>query len=258
MVWVSYMSFGEPPNREYPESPMVGVGGVVLKDNKVLLAKRSNPPGRGLWSIPGGLVRLGETLREAVKREVMEECGLEVEPISPLKVFDVIEKDEEGKIRFHYVIVDYLCKISKEGTIRPGGDVEEVRWIGIDDALHLDLTKGTRSLIMGLKKRLLVIRNSDIEKVMLGAPKGHKHIRGLIFLKNEVVIVFQQATLENIARGVINLITHPLKRALCLRCVRLENRKGDFAEYQLIEEDRSEEDIINEITFLLAEEQPNL
>ena len=252
------MSDIEPNNREYPELPMVGVGGVVIRDNMILLAKRSHPPGKGLWSIPGGLVKLGETLREAVKREVREECGLEVEPTSPIKVFDVIERDVNGRVRFHYVIVDYLCEIKGESAILPGDDVEEVRWISLDEALSLDLTKGTRELITGLKKRLLVVRNSDVEKVLLGAPKGHKHIRGLIFLKNGIIIVLQQATLENIARGVISLITHPLKKALCLRCVRLEDRKADYAEYQLIEEDRRDEEVINEITLYLADEQPNL
>ncbi|HIE23550.1 MAG TPA: NUDIX domain-containing protein [Candidatus Korarchaeota archaeon] len=246
------------PNcREYPSFPMVGVGGVLIKDGMILLAKRSYPPGEGLWSIPGGLVKIGETLRDAVKREVREECGLDVEPINPIKVFDVIEKDSDGEVRFHYVIVDYLCEI-KGGAIHPGDDVEDLRWVNLDEALTLALTKGTRELIMGLKRKLLVIRNSDIERVLLGAPKGHKHIRGLIFLKNGLIIVLQQATLENIARGVISLITHPLKKALSLKCVRLEDRKMGYAEYQIIEEDRSDEDIINEITLHLVEEQLNL
>lgn len=239
--------------REYPEFPIVGVGGVVLRDNLILLVKRRNPPGKGLWAIPGGILRLGETLMEAVKREVREECGIRVEPISLMKVFDVIERDEKGKIRFHYVIVDYLCKVDGEEDIRPGDDVEEVKWMLLDKALNLSLTEGTRSLIEDLRRRLLVVRNSDIEKVLFGAPRGHKHMRGLIFLRNGIVLVFQQATLENIARGVISLITHPKRKALSLRSARLENRKEGYAEYQLIEEDVAEEDIIKEITLLLSD-----
>ena len=229
------------------------MGGVILKDNMILLVKRRNPPGKSLWAIPGGLVRLGETLIEAVRREVEEECGIQVEPISLMKVFDVIERDEEGKVRFHYIIVDYLCKVDGKMAIRPGDDVEEVKWMLLDEALNLNLTRGTRSLIEDLRKRLLVVRNSDIEKVLLGAPRGHKHIRGLIFLKNGIILVLQQATLENIARGVISLITHPMRRALCLRSIKLESRKEGYAEYQLIEEDVAEEDIIREITLLLGD-----
>ncbi len=244
--------------REYPEAPMVGVGGVVIKDGAILLIKRRNPPGTGLWSIPGGLVELGESLKEAVKRELREECGVEVEPIEAIKVFDVIERDQKGEVRFHYVIVDYLCELREEGQICPGGDVEEAMWVKLDEALKLRLTRGTRELIKGLKRRLLIIRNSDVKKVILGPPRGHKHIRGFIFLKNGLTIVLQQATLENMARGLINLITHPFKRALQLRCVKLDKRKEGFAEYQLIEEEVDEEELIEEITAFLSEEGPNL
>ncbi len=250
------MSDGEPDHREYPKFPMVGVGGVLIKDETILLVRRGHPPGRGLWSIPGGLVRLGERLKEAVKREIKEECGLDIEPIAPIKVFDVIE-EHDGRVRFHYVIVDYLCEV-KGGAVHPGSDVEELRWVNLEEALTFPLTKGTRELIMGLKRRFLIVRNSDVNKVLLGPPKGHKHIRGLIFLKNGLIIVLQQATLENIARGVISLITHPVKKALSLKCVRLEDRKVGYAEYQLIEEDRSDEDVINEISLLLVDDQPNL
>ncbi|MEE9402308.1 MAG: NUDIX hydrolase, partial [Desulfobacteria bacterium] len=95
--------------REYPENPQVAVGAIVIKDGRVLLVKRSQPPSKGLWAIPGGRVELGETLKEAAEREIMEETGLTIRAGDPVYTFEVIKRDDTGRIRFHYVIVDLVA-----------------------------------------------------------------------------------------------------------------------------------------------------
>ena len=116
----------------------MGVGGVVVSNGRVLLARRAKPPLLGRWSIPGGTVELGETLEEALVREMAEETGLEVEPLEVLTVFDRIER-EGGDVVFHYVIVDYRCR-HVSGTARAGSDAAEVCWASPDDLSRFDLT----------------------------------------------------------------------------------------------------------------------
>jgi mutator protein MutT len=116
----------------------VGVGGVVVVDGRVLLIRRAKPPLLGRWSIPGGTVELGETLEQALAREMEEETGLEVEPIELLTVFDRIERDG-GEVVFHYVIADYLCR-RLSGEARAGSDALEVAWAGPEELKHYDLT----------------------------------------------------------------------------------------------------------------------
>ena len=106
--------------REYPKSPLVGVGAVVFDADSVLLVRRAKAPLAGEWSLPGGAVELGETLEEAIVREVAEETGLRVMPLQVVKVFDHIDRDAEGGIRFHYVLVDFLCRIEAEGQGNDG------------------------------------------------------------------------------------------------------------------------------------------
>ncbi|RLG94532.1 hypothetical protein DRO29_06485 [Candidatus Bathyarchaeota archaeon] len=142
--------------REYPEYPILSVAAVAIKDNKMLLVKRGAPPGEGLWSIPGGAVELGERLHDALKRELREETNLECEIIDLVNIAEVIIRDEEGKVRFHYVILDYLVKITG-GELRPGSDVLDAKWFDLKEAQNLPLTKTTRKLI----KKLL---NSDLIK----------------------------------------------------------------------------------------------
>jgi 8-oxo-dGTP diphosphatase len=113
--------------REYPLSPLVGVGGIVVHENKVLLVRRGTEPLKGQWSIPGGLIDVGETLREAVMREVREETGLEVEPIELIELLDRIHR-EDDRVRYHYVIADYLCRV-EGGTLLAASDAEAVRWV---------------------------------------------------------------------------------------------------------------------------------
>jgi ADP-ribose pyrophosphatase YjhB (NUDIX family) len=116
----------------------VGVGGAVVADGRVLLARRAKPPLLGRWSIPGGTVELGETLEEALVREMAEETGLEVEPLEILTVFDRIER-AGADVVFHYVIVDYRCRYVS-GTARAGSDAAEVCWAAPDELPRFGLT----------------------------------------------------------------------------------------------------------------------
>lgn len=113
--------------REYPNAPLIGVGAVILDGNRVVLARRGNQPSAGDWSIPGGLVHLGETLTEAVIREAFEETGLQVEPLKLVELLERIFPDENGKIRHHYVLADYSCRVAG-GTLHAGSDATEVTW----------------------------------------------------------------------------------------------------------------------------------
>jgi 8-oxo-dGTP diphosphatase len=118
--------------REYPESPIVGVGAVILDGDRVLLIERGNEPLKGEWSLPGGALELGETLEEGVRREVLEETGLIIEPIAIVEVFDRISRDLEGRVRYHYVLVDYLCRVTG-GTLACATDAAAARWATHDD-----------------------------------------------------------------------------------------------------------------------------
>jgi 8-oxo-dGTP diphosphatase len=115
--------------REYPDAPIIGVGAVVIDDGKVLLVRRGQEPLKGEWSLPGGALELGETLREGVVREVLEETGLTVVPVAIVEVLDRITLGEAtGRVRYHYVLVDFLCEVAG-GTVRGGSDAEEARWV---------------------------------------------------------------------------------------------------------------------------------
>jgi len=113
--------------REFPLTPLVGVGGIVLHHGRVLLVRRGREPLKGHWSIPGGLIDVGETLREAVIREVKEETGLDVEPVELIELLDRIYREGE-RVRYHYVIADYLCRVIG-GTLGAASDADAVRWV---------------------------------------------------------------------------------------------------------------------------------
>ena len=113
--------------REYPERPLAGVGGVILDGDKVLLVRRGREPLRGEWSVPGGLVEVGETLAEALRREIREETGLAVRVGPIVEVLDRILPDEQGRVRFHYVLIDYLCRV-EGGLLGAASDASEARW----------------------------------------------------------------------------------------------------------------------------------
>jgi 8-oxo-dGTP diphosphatase len=114
--------------RDYPDRPMVGVGAVIIENGRALLVRRGTEPLKGQWSIPGGVVELGETLRAAAAREAKEETGLEVEAGEVLEVVDRIMRDPEGKVQYHYVLVDFLCR-RIAGEAHAGADASELRWI---------------------------------------------------------------------------------------------------------------------------------
>jgi 8-oxo-dGTP diphosphatase len=116
-------------SREYPDRPIVGVGAVIVDGEKgrVLLVRRGTPPLAGQWSIPGGAVELGETLRAAAEREAHEETGLVVDAEDVLEVLDRVIPGEENRVRYHYVLIDFLCRV-RGGELRAGGDAAEAAW----------------------------------------------------------------------------------------------------------------------------------
>ena len=134
------------PSGAYPNRPLVAVGAVVFNKDKVLLVLRAKPPAENRWTIPGGCVELGETLQEAAEREIWEETGLTIQAGKPVYTFDVIERDQKGKILFHYVIVD-LAADYVSGELRPGDDAIDVCWASFKDVKRLKVSDATRKLL---------------------------------------------------------------------------------------------------------------
>ncbi len=132
-------------NRKYPNRPLIGVGAVVIKEGKFLLVKRKYEPNVGNWSLPGGLIELGEKVCEALIREVIEECGIEVKPTKIIEVIDFIEKDKKEKLKYHYVIIDYEAEYIN-GILNPASDVTEVNWFALDELINLNLPEITYNL----------------------------------------------------------------------------------------------------------------
>ena len=132
--------------REFPERPIVGVGGVVVHRKRVLLIRRGSEPLKGEWSIPGGLVELGEELADGVRRELKEETGLDVEPLEVLTVFDRITR-EGDRVRYHYVIVDYVCR-RRGGRLKPDSDVVDARWVRREDLPQYHLTEKATAVVL--------------------------------------------------------------------------------------------------------------
>ncbi len=132
--------------REYPNVPRVGVGVVILTEGQVLLVRRGAPPSRGKWSLPGGLVQLGESAEAAAVREVEEECGLRVRLLGLAGVVDRITRDAEGQVRYHYVLVDYVA-VPEVGIARAGSDAAEVRWVSLGDLDRYDTTDGLAAMV---------------------------------------------------------------------------------------------------------------
>jgi mutator protein MutT len=132
--------------REYPNHPIVGVGAIIIKGEEVLLARRGKEPGYGEWSIPGGAVNLGERLEEAVIREVCEEVNLAVGVGAVVEVLERIFHDPEGKVQYHYVLVDFLCEYLS-GEEKPSSDALEVQWVSISEIPHHRLSEKTKRVI---------------------------------------------------------------------------------------------------------------
>ena len=138
--------------RRYPDQPVVGVGAVILRGGRILLEKRGNAPARGQWTIPGGVVEVGESLVDAVGRETLEETGLVVESAVLIDVVDQVHFDAENRIEYHYVIVDYLVKSAGEPVA--SSDAEELNWVALGEVEGYDLTPSFRRFFVENKKKL--------------------------------------------------------------------------------------------------------
>ena len=135
--------------REYPDYPRIGVGAVVVREGKILMVKRGSPPGENLWAIPGGLLELGESLQEGAEREIFEETGVRIKAGQPVYAFDFLKRDAEGRLRFHYVIVD-LEATYLTGEIRAADDAIDVRWVSAEDCRQMPVSDKTLKLIQEL------------------------------------------------------------------------------------------------------------
>jgi 8-oxo-dGTP diphosphatase len=132
--------------REYPDTPISAVGAVVFKGERVLLVQRAREPGKGRWAIPGGAIELGEAARQAVEREVCEECGIVVQAGDVVEVLDLIQHDDDGALRFHYVLIDFVCQYVG-GELRAGDDVADARWAHPGEFDALNVLQRTRDVI---------------------------------------------------------------------------------------------------------------
>ncbi|HLH05839.1 MAG TPA: NUDIX hydrolase [Terriglobales bacterium] len=132
--------------REYPDRPLVGVGGVILHEGRALIVQRGKPPRQGEWTVPGGMLEIGETLRSGVQREVLEETGLVVTAGEVLDVFDSIHRDPEGRTQYHYVLVDFLCTWVS-GELQAASDVAQARWITREELDSMPLIGFTAQVI---------------------------------------------------------------------------------------------------------------
>jgi len=132
--------------REYPERPIVGVGAVIVREGKVVLIRRKYEPMKGHWSLPGGMVEIGETLEAALTREMLEETGLVVDVGPVIEVFDRITRDEDRRVRYHFVLVDYLCRPSG-GSLHAGSDVDAAIWADSATLADYSLTEKATSVI---------------------------------------------------------------------------------------------------------------
>jgi 8-oxo-dGTP diphosphatase len=132
--------------REYPETPLVGVGAIIVEHGRIVLVKRGHPPLAGEWSIPGGVLEVGETLHEAAAREALEETGLTIEVGELLGVYDRVLCDDDHRTRYHYVLIDFHCR-RIAGEPRGAGDAEEARWFTAEETNELQLAEDTVEVI---------------------------------------------------------------------------------------------------------------
>ena len=137
----------------YPKRPVVGVGAIILDGDKILLEKRKNSPGKGKWSVPGGLVELGERIEQAAIREVKEETGLDVYEPRLVGIVDHISLDEKGTVKYHFVIVDYLVTV-KSGKPKAASDAEALKWVPFNEVEEYALTESFRRFFQGNRQRL--------------------------------------------------------------------------------------------------------
>ncbi len=133
-------------SREYPDRPFIGVGAVIVEDGRVVLVKRGHAPLAGEWSIPGGVLEVGETLRQAAIREALEETCLTVEPEDLLGVFDRVVRDQSGRVLYHYVLIDFLCRRTA-GELQAAEDAAEAQWRTPAEVAELALPEDTAEVI---------------------------------------------------------------------------------------------------------------
>ena len=133
-------------DRRYPKRPMVGVGAILFRRDRILLAQRGKEPLKGWWSLPGGALEIGESLHDGVCREVREETGLEVVPVKMFEIFERIIRDDSGAPEYHYVLIDYICRVTG-GALFPGDDVCAVEWVRRRDLPNFQITEGTLAVI---------------------------------------------------------------------------------------------------------------
>ena len=133
-------------DRRYPKRPILGVGAIIVDSGRVLLVERGREPLRGYWSIPGGVLETGEKLIDGVRRETLEETGLEIEPVSVVEIFERIMRDGAGVAEYHYVLVDYLCRVTG-GELAAGDDVSRVEWVDRSELSRYRITEGTVPVI---------------------------------------------------------------------------------------------------------------
>jgi 8-oxo-dGTP diphosphatase len=134
-------------SREFPTNPVVGVGAVIVQGGRVLLIRRGHAPLLGEWSLPGGVVECGETLREGIVREVCEETGLGVETGELLGVYERVVRSDDGRVRYHYVLIDFLCRPAG-GDVKAGSDAAEVRWFKRGELPALNLADDTNDVVL--------------------------------------------------------------------------------------------------------------
>jgi ADP-ribose pyrophosphatase YjhB (NUDIX family) len=137
--------------RQYPSQPLIGVGAIIMRGGKMMIVKRANEPAKGLWSVPGGVVELGEHLHDAIKREVREETGLEVDIERLVDAVDNIVFDEQGQVHYHYVLLDYLCR-PRGGALKAADDVLEIRWVTLDALQSLPITPSLNRVIVKIRE----------------------------------------------------------------------------------------------------------
>ena len=133
-------------DRRYPDRPFLGIGALIFDSDSILLAERGHEPLKGWWSLPGGILETGETLLNGIRREVREETGLEVEPEAIFEIFERIMPDAEGRTEYHYVLIDYTCRVIG-GALEAGSDVSHAVWVREEDLVAYQITEGTLAVV---------------------------------------------------------------------------------------------------------------
>jgi len=133
-------------SRRYPTRPFLGVGALIFDNGQILVVERGTEPLKGYWSLPGGIVEAGEKLEDAIRREVREETGLEIEPLSVFEIFERIMSDAEGRAEYHYVLIDYLCRVTG-GHLEAATDVSQAAWVTEQKLREYRLTEGTLAVV---------------------------------------------------------------------------------------------------------------